>query len=145
MVTGFHLGRRSTNLWGSMFFMTFSANLLTDAYETVRGVTMNGPLFDVVTLGLKGLPYLPHAAFSTHRLIELLEHEPSHLILSQILATGAPILHPFEYSPSMERLAIKHQYFGCGVRDNGILDNDGWDLGFQTLQNDAPFLIPSQF
>ena len=28
--------------------------------------------------------------FVTCRLIELLEHEPSHLILSHILATGAP-------------------------------------------------------
>ena len=43
----------------------------------------------MVALGLEGFPYLPHAAFATQRLIELLEHELSHLILSQILATGA--------------------------------------------------------
>ena len=44
----------------------------------------------MVTLGLEAPPYFPHAAFATRRLIELLEHEPSHLILTQILSTGTP-------------------------------------------------------
>ena len=104
-------------------------------------VTMNGALFDVATLGLKALPYLPPAVSSTHRQIELLEHGPSHLISPGFLRGPHQILHSFRYSPSRKVSPIKHQYFGCVARagDNSILDKDGRDLGFQTIWNHVTF------
>ena len=98
----------------------------------------------MVTLGLKGLPNFPHAAFSTHRLIELLEHEPSHLVLSHILAMGAPDIAFLEV-PAKCRTSIKESepYAMCErENEDAILDNDGGRLGFQTLQNDVPFCDP---
>ena len=98
----------------------------------------------MVTLGLKGLPYFPYAAFATRRLIELLEHELSHFILSHILATGTPDIAFLEVLAKC-RTSIK-ELEPCATREreneDAILDNDGWCLGFQTLQNDVPFCDP---
>ena len=98
----------------------------------------------MVTLGLKGLPYFPHASLANHRLIELLEDEPSHLVLSRILATGAPDIAFLEVAAKC-RTSIK-ELEPCATcereNEDAILDNDGWRLGFQTLKNDIPFCNP---
>ena len=87
----------------------------------------------MVTLGLKGLPHFSHAAFATRRLIELLEHEPSHLIFSHILATGAPDVAFLEVLAKCRTSIRESKPCATCERENGILDNDGRDLGFQTL------------
>ena len=97
----------------------------------------------MVTLGFKGLPHFSHAAFATHRLIELLEHEPSHLILSHILATGTPDIAFLEVLAKC-RTSIKEldPCASASEIEDAILDNDGGCLGFQTLQNDIPLCYP---
>ena len=96
----------------------------------------------MVTLGFKGLPHFSHAAFATHRLIELLEHEPSHLILSHILATGTPDIAFLEVLAKCRTSIKELEPCATGERENEILDNDGWRLGFHTLKNDVPFCDP---
>ena len=86
----------------------------------------------MVTLGLKGLPYFPYAAFATRRLIELLEHELSHFILSHILATGTSDIAFLEVLSKCRMSSKKLEpCTTCGQ------END--DAIFDTPQNNVPF------
>ena len=97
-----------------------------------------------MTLGFKSLPHFSHATFATHRLIELLEHEPSHLILSHILATGTPDIAFLKVLAKCQMSIRESEPCArCGQEnEDAILDNDGWCLSFQTLQNDIPLCYP---